>query len=117
MEGYSDVVIFDNTPPLKGRIQVTSSGLNSFVTTQHLSIEWSDIQDDESGIHKIEIGIGSSNRSADIIPFRKFVDYAEIGERDCFQDGHKYFAILKVLRLNIQVLFMIQIIMKCRDVF
>ena len=96
MEGYSDVVIYDNTPPLKGRIQVTSSGLNSFVTTQHLSIEWSDIQDDESGLDKIEIGIGSSNRSADIIPFREFVDYAEINENDCFQDGHKYFAILKV---------------------
>lgn len=105
MEGYSDVVIYDNTPPLKGTIQVTSSGLNSFITTQHLSIEWSDIQDDESGIHKIEVGIGSSNRSADIIPFREFVDSAEIDENGCFQDGHKYFAILKVLILTIQKKF------------
>jgi hypothetical protein len=96
VEGYSDVVIYDNTPPLKGRIQVTSSGLSSFITTRHLSIEWSDIQDDESGLDKIEIGIGSSNRSADIIQFREFVDYAEFDENRCFQDGHKYFAILKV---------------------
>jgi hypothetical protein len=48
-------------------------------------------------IHKIEIGIGSSNRSTDIIPFREFVDYAEIDENYCFQDGHTYFAILKVV--------------------
>ena len=97
VEGYSDVVIYDNTPPVTGRIHLTGSGLNSFVTAQHLSIEWSDIQDDESGIHKIEIGIGSSNRSTDIIPFREFVDYAEIDENYCFQDGHTYFAILKVV--------------------
>jgi hypothetical protein len=36
-------------------------------------LEWSDIDDDESGIRKIEIGIGSSNGSADIVQFERLL--------------------------------------------
>lgn len=101
VDGYSHAVIYDNTPPLVGKIEVKSTGMKGFVTSHQLSLEWSDIEDIESGIRTIEIGIGSSNMSADIVQFSEYVRYAEIDINDCFQDGHQYFAILKVLSLNV----------------
>ena len=96
VDGYSTPVIYDNTPPTVGMLEVKSRGMKPFVTTNHILLEWSDIDDDESGIRKIEIGIGSSNGSADIVQFAEFVNYAEINNHDCFQDGLEYFGILRV---------------------
>jgi hypothetical protein len=101
VDGYSEAVIYDNTSPLVGKMEVKSTGMKGFVASHQLSMEWSDIEDMESGIHTIEIGIGSSNMSADIVQFAEYVSYAEIDMHDCFQDGHQYFAILKVLLLNV----------------
>jgi hypothetical protein len=78
-------------------LEVKSDGMKRFVTTNHILLEWSDINDDESGIRQIEIGIGSSNGSADIVRFEGFVNYAEINSNDRFQDGHEYFGILRVI--------------------
>ncbi|CAC5378366.1 unnamed protein product [Mytilus coruscus] len=91
---YSDGVIYDNSPPTVGIIQVESS-LLYVVTSYEISVKWNEIEDNESGIRKIEIGIGSSNRSADIIPFQEFENYGLISTNQCIQDGHRYFAILK----------------------
>jgi hypothetical protein len=74
--------------------KIASTGMKGFVASHQLSMEWSDIEDMESGIHTIEIGIGSSNMSADIVQFAEYVSYAQIDMHDCFQDGHQYFAIL-----------------------
>jgi hypothetical protein len=54
-------------------LEVKSRGMKPFVTTNHILLEWSDINDDESGIRKIEIGIGYSSGSADIVQFAEFV--------------------------------------------
>ena len=81
-------------------LEVKSGGMKPFVTTNHILLEWSDIDDDESGIRKIEIGIGSSNGFADIVQFEEFVNYAEINNNDRFQDGHEYFGILRVIILK-----------------
>lgn len=97
VDGYSTPVIYDNKPPTVGLLEVNGGGMKRFVTTNHILLEWSDIDDDESGIRKIEIGIGSSSGSADIVQFAEFVNYAEINNNDCFQDGHEYFGILRVI--------------------
>ena len=106
VSAYSDAVIYDNTPPSRGRIEV-EDGMRGFVTGDRFSIDWSGIDDEESGIRKIEIGIGSTNNSADIIRFKEFEDYAEIKRSGMFRDGHKYYAILKVksTRFSVFVLF------------
>jgi hypothetical protein len=49
-------VIYDNTPATVGMLEVKGVGMKRFVTTNHILLEWSDIDDDESGIRKIEIG-------------------------------------------------------------
>lgn len=100
VDGYSTPVIYDNTPPTVGKLEVNGGGMKHFVTTNHILLEWSDINDDESGIRKIEIGIGSTNGSADIVKFAEFVNYAEINNNICFQDGHEYFGILRVIILK-----------------
>jgi hypothetical protein len=105
VDGYSEAVIYDNTAPLVGKMKVKSTGMNGFVTSHQLSLEWSGIEDMESGIRTIEIGMGSSNMSADIVQFAEYVNYAEIDMHDCFQDGHRYFAILKVSLLNVTFKF------------
>ena len=97
VDGYSMPVIYDNTPPTVGKLEVNGGGMKRFVTTNNILLEWSDIDDDESGIRKIEIGIGSSNGSADIVQFEEFVNYAEINSNDRFQDGREYFGILRVI--------------------
>jgi hypothetical protein len=97
VDGYSTPVIYDNTPATVGMLEVKGVGMKRFVTTNHILLEWSDIYDDESGIRTIEIGIGSSNGSADIVQFAEFVKYAEINNNNCFQDGHEYFGILRVI--------------------
>lgn len=95
MDVHSEGVIYDNTPPTVGGIKVGSS-LAYFVTSHIISVQWHGIEDEESGISTIEIGIGSNNFSADVIPFKEFEDNAEINVDGYFQDGHQYFAILKV---------------------
>ena len=97
MEACSEGVVFDNTPPTVGSLQVESS-INFFVPAHSIEVHWADIEDKESGIDKIEIGIGSSNNSVDICHFQEYVSYAEINQPNIFQDGHEYFAILKVLK-------------------
>ena len=97
VDGYSTPVIYDNTPPTVGMLEVKGGGMKRFATTNHILLEWSDIDDDESGIRKIEIGIGFSNGSADIVQSEEFVNYAEIKSNDRFQDGHAYFGILRVI--------------------
>lgn len=92
---YSDGVIYDNSPPTVGIIQIESR-LLYYVTSYEISVQWNEVEDNESGIRKIEIGIGSSNRSADIIPFQEFENYGLINTNQYIQDGHRYFAILKV---------------------
>jgi hypothetical protein len=49
VDGYSEAVIYDNTSPLVGKMEVKSTGMKGFVTSHQLSLEWSDIEDMESG--------------------------------------------------------------------
>jgi hypothetical protein len=35
VDGYSTPVIYDNTPPMVGKLEVKGGGMNRFVTTNH----------------------------------------------------------------------------------
>ncbi|VDI52034.1 Hypothetical predicted protein, partial [Mytilus galloprovincialis] len=94
VERHSEGVIYDNTPPLSGTTQV-ERGISHFVKTHRISVQWFGIEDIESGIVQFEIGIGSTNHSADIVPFQTTDIFTEINGDSRLIDGHQYYAIVK----------------------
>ncbi|XP_076108987.1 uncharacterized protein LOC143076978 [Mytilus galloprovincialis] len=96
VERHSEGVIYDNTPPSTGTTQV-ERGISYFVKTHHISVQWFGFEDNESGIIQFEIGIGSTNNSADIVPFHKTNMFAEINEDSRLIDGHQYYAFVKAI--------------------
>ncbi|VDI12754.1 Hypothetical predicted protein [Mytilus galloprovincialis] len=94
VERHSEGVIYDNTPPVSGTTQV-ERGIRYFVKTHQISVQWFGFEDKESGIVQFEIGIGSTNNSADIVPFHETNMFAEINEDSRLTDGHQYYAIVK----------------------
>lgn len=98
VERHSEGVIYDNTPPSTGTTQVEGE-LSYIVKSHQISVHWFGIEDKESGIVQFEIGIGSTNNSADIVPFHKAETFAEINGNSRLIDGHQYYAIVKVYYL------------------
>ncbi|CAG2202818.1 unnamed protein product [Mytilus edulis] len=94
VERHSEGVIYDNTPPSTGTTQVEGE-LSYIVKSHQISVHWFGIEDKESGIVQFEIGIGSTNNSADIVPFHKAETFAEINGNSRWIDGHQYYAIVK----------------------
>ncbi|CAC5398101.1 unnamed protein product [Mytilus coruscus] len=94
VERHSEGVIYDNTPPLSGTTQV-ERGISNFVKTHRISVKWFGIEDKESGIVQFEIGIGSTNNSADIVRFQNTEMFADINGASRLIDGHQYYAIVK----------------------
>ncbi|XP_076106390.1 uncharacterized protein LOC143075038 [Mytilus galloprovincialis] len=94
IERHSEGVIYDNTSPLTGTTQV-ERGISHFVKSHHISVQWFGIDDRESGIEQFEIGIGSTNHSADIVPFQNTDMFAEINGDSRLVDGYQYYAIIK----------------------
>ncbi|CAC5398105.1 unnamed protein product [Mytilus coruscus] len=94
VETHSEGVIYDNTSPVSGTTQV-ERGLRYFVKNLRISVQWFGFEDKESGILQFEIGIGSSNNTADIVPFYEAKMFAEINGDSRLTDGHQYYAIIK----------------------
>ncbi|CAC5398098.1 unnamed protein product [Mytilus coruscus] len=94
VERHSEGVIYDNTSPSTGTTQV-DRGLRYFVKNKPMSVQWFGFEDKESGIVQFEIGIGSTNNSADIVPFHEAKMLPEINGDSRLTDGHQYYAIVK----------------------
>lgn len=98
--GSSDSYVFDSTLPTHGSIYV-GHYLDHlpFVNSNRLVIHVIGFNDNESGIEKIEIGVGSTNNSADVIPTFEN-DYMprpiEIPENGALFDGHVYYIFVRV---------------------
>ena len=95
VDAVSNYVIYDPSPPSTGVIEVEDS-FYGYVAAKTLSLRWFGIEDRESGINRIEIGIGSHNNSADVLPFREYLDAVTINTGGVIHDGHTYYAILRV---------------------
>lgn len=96
-DAHSGGVIYDVTLPTMGRVLVDSH--NGYISSHRIVVEWENVEDKESGIRAIEVGIGSSKNSVDIHPFTEYTSRAEIAKPHLFQDGHAYYAMLKVIGL------------------
>ena len=63
----------------------------SIVSASNLVVHWDGFLDRESGIHRIDIGVGSSNVSADIIKIRD-IEGTTLKIKDIgLLDGHYYY--------------------------
>ncbi|XP_063447914.1 uncharacterized protein LOC134727462 [Mytilus trossulus] len=94
VERHSEGVIYDNTPPSTGTTQVEGE-FTYVVKTDQIAVQWFGIEDKESGIVQFEIGIGSTNNSADIVSFHKAEIFTELNGGSRLVDGHQYYAIVK----------------------
>ena len=92
-------VVLDVTPPVAGVIHVGDmTGPRYMVSNHDLVVHWERFEDLESGIESFHLAIGSSPGNQDVVAFSKVDNtFAMIRETDRFIDGHRYYALLKVI--------------------
>ncbi|XP_061173567.1 uncharacterized protein LOC133182736 [Saccostrea echinata] len=98
-EVSSEGVMYDDTPPVHGRVFVDGSGLHGYITNyRDITVTWEGFSDPESGIKSFQIGIGSSNLSADIFPLTEAMDtfWKPMKTEGKFIDGYEYFILLMI---------------------
>ncbi|XP_021360606.1 uncharacterized protein LOC110455039 isoform X2 [Mizuhopecten yessoensis] len=90
-------VLYDDTPPVRGTLHVGTYLMVENTIESKLNVHWTGFHDDESGIDRIQLGIGSTQSAPDIIDFRDVSgDYATFTSLSDLHDGHKYFVIILV---------------------
>lgn len=102
--GSSYSYIFDSTPPTCGNVYI-GHYLNHllYVKSKVLVLHLTGCFDIESGIEKIEYGVGSTNNSANVIPMiehNHMQTPIEITENGALFDGHTYYVLVQVCKLN-----------------
>ncbi|XP_053381950.1 uncharacterized protein LOC123539831 [Mercenaria mercenaria] len=97
-EAISAAVDVDFTPPDVGTITVGGALRHKYImATEHLNVYWKGFEDKESGIRHYYLGIGDQPDTDNILPFRIITEqYADLSRNE-FQDGFKYYAVLKVM--------------------
>ncbi|XP_033730988.1 uncharacterized protein LOC117320520 [Pecten maximus] len=95
----SNGVVFDDTPPVKGKLFVGDLHVHRYVTTlQNRVIHWKGFFDMESGIKYYEVAIGNYADVPDVVSFLHvdpstfFFDFSDLD----LQHGHRYYAFLRV---------------------
>ncbi|XP_033747031.1 uncharacterized protein LOC117332255 [Pecten maximus] len=90
-------VMYDNTPPVRGTLHVGTYLMSHDTIGSKLNIHWTGFRDNESGIGRIQLGIGSTQSNPDIIYLRDFLgEFATFTDLSELHDGHKYFIIILV---------------------
>ena len=68
------------------------------MSSSQITVHWEGLSDAESGVDRIEIGVGSTNISADVVAmFEVSGQSAEVDKVDAFKDGHRYYVLLTVI--------------------
>jgi len=69
-----------------------------YITTDKLNVRPVKFLDEESGIHRYEITVGTSHYAADIVSTLSFTDDVDLDiPVGAMTDGHTYYATLKVI--------------------
>ncbi|GAB1603526.1 uncharacterized protein LOC115216576 [Argonauta hians] len=95
----SESVIVDVTPPENGTLNIgTGNGHLRYIDTNELTIYWNGFTDPQSGITSRMLGIGTLPLQDNIVAFsEQFKEFSEIMDKSMLQDGHTYYATLKVI--------------------
>lgn len=105
---FSNELIVDTSPPLSGKIQISTIGhtpdaSSVYLSNDSITVHLSGFDDDESGIDHFEIGVGSQAFFTDILPAQIYNDsnlVVSLQDID-IKDGHIYHIAAKVSTRNI----------------
>ncbi|XP_069109277.1 uncharacterized protein, partial [Argopecten irradians] len=93
----SNGVMFDNTPPVTGTISVGTYLKQSDIVSEEITVHWTGVRDNESGISKTRLGVGSSKHQPDVIDYRDCSgEFTSLSDLETLHDGHRYYVILLV---------------------
>ncbi|XP_069134360.1 uncharacterized protein [Argopecten irradians] len=93
----SNGVMFDNTPPVTGTISVGTYLKQSDIVSEEITVHWTGVRDNESGISKTRLGVGSSKHQPDVINYQDCSgEFASLSDLETLHDGHSYYVILPV---------------------
>ncbi|XP_060084327.1 uncharacterized protein LOC132563603 [Ylistrum balloti] len=93
----SNGVVFDNTAPVIGTIQVGTFLRPTNVISSELCVHLVGLHDNESGIYETQFGLGSTEHAPDVVDYQQFVgETACLSNLTSLYDGHKYYAIILV---------------------
>ncbi|XP_069136292.1 uncharacterized protein [Argopecten irradians] len=93
----SNGVMFDNTPPVTGSISVGTYLKPSDIVSEEITIHWTGVRDNESGISKTRLGVGSSKDQVDVIDYQNGSgEFTSLSDLETLHDGHRYYVILLV---------------------
>ncbi|XP_069134809.1 uncharacterized protein [Argopecten irradians] len=85
------------TRPTRGTLRVGTYLMSSDYLGPKVNVHWTGFHDDESGIDRIQLGIGSTESTPDIVNLFDFYgDSATFTELSELQDGTEYFIIIFV---------------------
>ncbi|XP_069134359.1 uncharacterized protein [Argopecten irradians] len=91
----SNGVMFDNTPPVTGTISVGTYLKQSDIVSEEITVHWTGVRDNESGISKTRLGVGSSKHQPDVIDYRDCSgEFTSLSDLETLHDGHRYYVIL-----------------------
>ncbi|XP_069134844.1 uncharacterized protein [Argopecten irradians] len=90
-------VLYDDTPPVRGSLHVGTYLMSKDFIESEVHVHWTGFDDDDSGIDRIQVGIGSTKSETDIVSFRNFSGKCAIfTDLSHYHDGHDYYAIILV---------------------
>ncbi|XP_013409734.1 uncharacterized protein LOC106173226 [Lingula anatina] len=89
----SEGIMVDTTPPDCGTVLVGSPHRHFALTgSPSLQVHWNGIKDDESGVSRVALAIGSGPHQQDIMAFTSYQSTTAFLEDLPLLDGHSYYA-------------------------
>ncbi|XP_033746935.1 uncharacterized protein LOC117332160 [Pecten maximus] len=90
-------VMYDNTAPVTGAVQVGTYLKSTDIVAEEINVHLIGFHDNESGISKIRLGIGSTQHIPDVLNYQDYVgEFASLSNFTALHDGHHYYVIILV---------------------
>ncbi|KAL8573303.1 hypothetical protein ACOMHN_032765 [Nucella lapillus] len=95
-EVSSNQVIVDSTPPVIGNVAAGTITAVDFAPGHELPAHWEGVEDKESGLHRVEVGVAPAGGGDNVIEFKPCHGTSVIlTDTSGLTDGHAYVVLLK----------------------
>ncbi|XP_070204014.1 uncharacterized protein [Littorina saxatilis] len=96
-EAASEHVIIDKTPPVVSHVAAGTVTHENFLLGQQIPVYWEGVEDTESGIQMIEVGVTNEGGGDNVIEFGACEGSSTtLTDTSLLVDGHAYVVLLKV---------------------
>ncbi|XP_076453311.1 uncharacterized protein LOC143288575 [Babylonia areolata] len=96
-DAWSSPVIIDSTPPTVGHVAAGAVIAEDFVPGHELPVHWEGVEDKESGVLSIEVGVAQRGGGDNVVDFQTCQGTSVIlTDTSALVDGHAYVVLLKV---------------------